>query len=222
MPAGSRDTCRAYVSPAAGVNFKPPAAFVLAAEFGHLAALPVDDDARQIGRLIGRGEGLEVHAIRHAGDQVAPFGIHGQIDRLQQISGSSCWRSRPLRRLRSPSPASLRRGGFRRAMRIRPTHRRTRRPTVSPRKTSTVVDPGDDGHFGPGGDAPLGPRDFQRGGDVISRPVTVAQEFDLAPGAGAGDIARISNFRSAGGSPESTWEMRILYSPPGFRRESSS
>ena len=48
-----------------------------------LAALVVDDAAGDVGRFLARGLGLEVHAARHAGDELAALGIEGEIDALQ-------------------------------------------------------------------------------------------------------------------------------------------
>ncbi len=57
---------------------------MLASEFCNLDAQLIDDNAGQVGGLARWSERLEVDASLQAGDQFAAFGVHRQINSLQQ------------------------------------------------------------------------------------------------------------------------------------------
>ena len=67
-----------------GRERKSAPAFVLGAEIGHGFAGRIHDFAREVRRLFGGGESGEIHAVRQTGDEFAAFGVHRQIDGLQQ------------------------------------------------------------------------------------------------------------------------------------------
>ncbi len=157
---------------------EPAAAFVLATELDDFLAVGVDDYASQIGRLLGRGEGLEIDAIGQARDQFAALGIQRQVHRLQEDGnrlggglqhaavfdgqGQHTFAARHLlRQLEAGHAHTFVVDLCRPAEHFRPVNPRDDRDRRS------------DGH------AAFGPRDVQRGGHVVARTVAVTQELDL-------------------------------------------